>query len=175
MGRKTIEQLNLEIEQKEKELENLIKEKEERLSNTDQNLPIEEIWQPKKNETYYYVDERNYVECDSNDTTHYDDERMECGNCYQTEEKTQFEAKREKFTRLFRQYVEQHSEPLDWGNFQQPKCFCYYNRGSYIEYDYNLNYKIAFVIYASSKEILEDAINFIGENNFKKYILEIEE
>lgn len=40
---------------------------------------------------------------------------------------------------------------------------------------FNVADKDAFQIYASSKQILQDAIEFVGEENFKKYILEVEQ
>lgn len=133
------------------------------------------IWQPKIGEKYWIVN--NFDVCDfehENDAT--DQRFLFDGKCYPTKEKAEFEADREKYTRLFRQYVEQHSEPLDWEDNMQRKYSCTYDF-----YDKELMFasaalwRDAFQIYASSKEVLQEATDFIGEDNFKKYILEVEE
>ena len=87
----------------------------------------------------------------------------------------EFEAQREKYTRLFRQYVEQHSELLDWGNREQSKYSLYYEHyDKQIQYWNNTTCQHVGSIYASSTQVLQEAIEFVGEDNVKKYILECE-
>ena len=161
-----------ELENEINELKKKVYELEARLE--EKEVKKGEIWKPEENENFYALTRLGKV-------VEIDDQYLlnlytGMGNCYQTEDKAQFEADREKYTRLFRQYVEQHSEPLDWENIEQEKS-CVYS--SYydkeLKFDYCYMRKAAFAIYASSKEVLQEAIDFVGEDNFKKYILEIKE
>lgn len=164
------------VNKKINEIRELATALEEAVKHINKKMPKGEIWQPKENENYYYIQNDNCVEYDSNDATVTDNDRINCGNCYQTEEKAKFEAQREKFTRLFRQYVEQHTEPMKHLYIKLERFYAYWDIESQtIEIANHKGYIDSFQIYANRKEILEDAINFIGEENFKKYILEIKE
>lgn len=164
------------------ELQNKISELEETLWHLQEELEdMEEkeaekgkIWKPKENEKFYAITRLGKVV--EIDDQYLLDLYTSIGNCYPTKEKAEFEANREKYTRLFRQYVEQHSEPLDWDDEEQNKCFCAYdyNCGN-IEYRYNCTAKAAFAIYASSKEVLQEAIDFIGKKNFLEFVMEVKE
>lgn len=140
-----------------------------------ENEQVLSVWKPKENEKFYYILCDGGIYGDKFDSANLQNsEIVHIGNYYKTEEEAEFEAQREKFTRLFRKYVKEHSEPLDWENFEQEKWYCAYNYlFSRIEYHSVYSYQHTFQIYASSKEILQDAIKFIGEDNFKKYILEV--
>lgn len=166
-----------ELENKISELEKQIIELKDELEKENSKIPVGEIWKPKTGEKYYYTI------CDGTTdmtTVHYicdfNTQLMNIGNCYPTEEKAEFEANREKYTRLFRQYVEQHSEPLDWNNYEQFKfCIYYDNENQRILCWESCVFSVLSSIYASSKEVLQDAVDFIGEENVKKYILEVGE
>jgi len=155
----TVEQLEKKIAELQKQINEMKREK---------------IWKPLRGETYFYVDNDGTIEEDDNNELRIDLDKMNVGNCYQTEEKAEFEANREKYTRLFRQYVEQHTEPLDWKNINQDKYSVYSSVGEGFYISPVATIKNAFQIYASSDEILRNAIEFVGEENFKKYILEVE-
>lgn len=91
----------------------------------------------------------------------------------------EFEIQREKFTRLFRQYIKQNDhycDILDFLDYSEPKYFIYYNGATEeIEIGEDYEEKKAFQVYASNEKVLREAIDFIGEENIKKYILEIED
>lgn len=167
-----------------KELENIIgvleqqiaELKEDSKKKDSKKISVGQIWKPEKEERYYNCFDGT-IEWEINFFDDLDMKLMDIGNCYPTEEKAEFEAQREKYTRLFRQYVEQHSEPLDWNNDKQIKYFAYYNRFKTQEIQYWQSYVCLSlgVIYASRKEVLKEAIEFVGEENVKKYILEIGE
>lgn len=167
-----------ELEDKIGELEQQIAELKEELKKPDGKIPVGKIWKPKRDERYYYNYHGTEIEWHNNDCCKIDNQLIDSGNCYPTREKAEFEAQREKYTRLFRRYVEQHSEPLDWNNQYQSKyCIVYNHKGQNMEY---LEWGVVseFLLggtYASNKEVLQDAIDFVGEDNVKKYILEIEE
>ena len=158
---------NKELEEKIEELSAQIKALKSELK---KETPKGEIWIPKEGEFFWYVDEFGEVY----GTTDRDYMKIGIGNCYPTEEKAEFEAQREKYTRLFRQYVEQHSEPLNWNI----GCF---NKW-YVYYDYdteNIHFNVCastrcMEVYGSSKEVMRDAVAFIGEDNVKKYVLGVE-
>lgn len=159
-----IEQIRDEIAELEKRVCELKKELEEML------------WKPEKDEAYWIVNEGGDVSKSYFEGDEFDIHRIEWGNCYSQREKAEFEANREKYTRLFRQYVEQHSEPLDWLDDTQEKYSVSYEyKNEKLGFGYSLICKDAFIIYASSEEVLQEAIDFVGEDNFKKYILEIKE
>lgn len=140
-----------------------------------ENDAVLSVWKPKEeNEIFYSIEYGGYARIAYYENSYFIQSIIEDGNYYKTETEAFFEAQREKYTRFFRKYVKEHSEPLDWGNGGQEKWFCNYNhKEDCIGYNSNFYNQSIFIIYASSKEILEDAINFIGEDNFKKYILEV--
>ena len=154
---------NKEIENKIEELSIQIEALKEELKET----PKREIWEPKKGDTYWYIDYAGKVfsgECFGN-------LELVSGNMYPTEEKAQFEANREKYTRLFRQYVEQHSEPLDWSDDNQAKwCVDYDHSRGKICFD-NIEEWQGMEVYGSSKEVMQEAVDFVGEENMIKYVL----
>lgn len=84
----------------------------------------------------------------------------------------QIETNKERFTRLYRKYVKEHNTKFDGNN----RYYAYWNEVTeVVDIDCDTGIICAFQIYGSSKEVIENAIKFIGEDNFKKYILEIKE
>ena len=93
-------------------------------------------------------------------------------NCFKTKEEAEEHKKQIEYTARYKNYIEEHSEPIDWKDKEQYK---YYSAFDYmfnrIDLDMQTTYKVQGIICASSKQIIEDAINEIGEDNFKKYVL----
>lgn len=163
-----------ELEDKISKLEKQLVKLKEELEKQDDKMCVGEIWKPKKDEKYYFNSFNGDTISFCNELSNIDYELIDVGNCYPIKEKSNFEAKREKYTRLFRQYVEQHSEPLDWNSNVQSKYCVFYNyKEQKIKYLECYGYSFLSCIYASSKEVLQDAIDFVGEEIVKKYILEI--
>ena len=134
-----------------------------------------EIWKPKNGDAFCYIDDKGspcYDEC----LCDCDSEIVEQGNYYKTIDEARFMSNVQKYTNLFRKYIEEHDEPLDWSN---PSKFKYYICWSYSRncfgYGDDVNCKSQGIIYSSSKAILDDAIKFVGEDNVKKYVLGIDE
>lgn len=160
-----------ELQQKIEELQKQIDE----LKNTE----IEEKqkkWKPEYGETYYCIN----ADCCTNfyrfDNDEFDNNCVKLGNCFATKEEAQFVADKIKYTQKFRQYVEEHSETIDWENNGQEKWYIYYDFDNCcISYCDDDVWKIQGVIYASSQEILQDAIAYVGRENVKKYVLGVEE
>lgn len=166
------------------ELQNKISELEETLWHLQEELEdMEEqeaekgkIWKPADDETYWYVDMDGEICKSASIRMCFDTYTINFGNCYPTKEKAEFEANREKYTRLFRQYVEQHSEPLNWKDVYQEKWYCEYsNRENYIDFRNTPTWQEPFQIYASSEKVLQEAIDFIGEKNFLEFVMEVKE
>ena len=136
-----------------------------------------EIWQPKHYEPYFFICGDNTV----NHTINYknsaiDDCFMESANFYKTRKEAERQANVQKYTNLFRKYVEEHSKPLDWTDIGTDKWFIkwsFYGTCGSIVFDCYSKVKAQGVIYASSKDILEDAIEFVGKYNVIKYVLGI--
>jgi len=165
-----------ELQNKISEVEKMLCELKDELEDMEEKEAEKgKIWKPADDETYWYVDLDGEICKSASIRMCFDTYTINFGNCYPTKEKAEFEANREKYTRLFRRYVEQHSEPLDWGNVYQDKYYCYYRHNSRtIEFSNAAGIQDAFIIYASSEEVLKEAIDFIGEDNFKRFILQLE-
>ena len=133
------------------------------------------IWIPKEGEEYYYLDASGHIEKDRYVGCNFlwTDFKIIYGNYYKTEEDAFEQYCVQKYTNLFRKYVEEHSKPLDWTDIGTDKWFIkwsFYNGGD-IVFDCYSKVKAQGTVYASSKEILEDAIEFIGRDNVIKYVL----
>lgn len=159
----------------QQECENEIKELKERLEKLEAaktEEPQSKRWKPKDKETYWLID------CggDIKDVLWHNDKVDKwsylTGNCFKTQEEAEEYKKQIEYTARYKNYVEEHSEQLDWNNTMQEKYFaqfcCNFNE---IEIDSFLYHKVQGTIYASSEQIIWDAIKEIGEDNFKKYVL----
>lgn len=163
----TKQELEQKIEQLQKQLDEL------------KNVKVEETktkWKPKIEEEFYYINEIIEVVNDCNDNFNIDKKHIEIGNCFKTKEEAQFVADKIKYTLMFKHYVEEHSEPIDWENAKQEKwCICYNYVANDIQFDCDFKHKSQGTVYASSEQILKDAIEYVGEDNVIKYVLGVEE
>ena len=155
-----------ELEQLKQQLEEISKKIAEL------EKPKKEIWMPEVGEDFWYITDTGSVADACYDKDAFDDEVCDWGNFFKTEAEAEYQANVQKYTNLFRKYVEEHSKPLDWNNVNQCKCYAYYSSyqdaiGFYTEH----HKKLQGVIYASERQILEDAISFVGEENAIKYVL----
>lgn len=159
----------------QQEYENELKELKERLEKLEA-AKIEELqlkrWKPNKYERYCRVNN-----CGDVCSTGWDNDRLDnfnylIGNCFETEEEAEEYKKQIEYTVRYKNYIQEHSEPLDWNDACSYK---YYAEFEYDENEINVDcyrtWKSQGTIYASSKQIIRDAIKEIGEDNFKKYVL----
>lgn len=134
-----------------------------------------EIWKPKNGDAFCYIDDKGspcYDEC----LCDCDSEIVEQGNYYKTIDEARFMSNVQKYTNLFRKYVEEHSEPLDWRNEFQDKYYIFYDYYKHrISHCSDFWQKGQGCIYSHSFVVLQDAIKFVGEDNVKKYVLGIDE
>ena len=162
------------------ELEQKIEELQRQLDEL-KNVKVEETktkWIPARMEVFYFINNDLDVIENVCAKTDFEKPLIEIGNCFKTEEEAQFVADKIKHTLMFKHYVEEHSEPLDWNEREQEKWRIVYNNIAHkidIAFCYDKHIKYQGSIYASSEEILQDAIEYVGEDNVKKYILEVED
>ena len=131
-----------------------------------------EIWKPEIGEDYWLITDAGTVggACYAGDD--FDNEVCDCGNFYKTEAEAEHQANVQKYTNLYRKYVEEHSEPIDWECDAQAKYLSYYDyTNNQIYFDRAYSCRQQGTIYASSEGVLEKAINFVGEENAIKYVL----
>lgn len=130
------------------------------------------IWKPAQNESYYIYYAGHTTNARNTQTT-LDDVRFKDFEYYKTEEEALYGGLVHRYTEMFRRYVEEHSKPLDWNDIGKNKWFLKWSfyEGGDIIFDCNSKIKTQGVVYASSMEVLEDAIEFVGRDNVKKYVL----
>ena len=117
----------------------------------------DKIWAPKEDEDFFTIlGNGDAVRC-------YDDFEKygSYGNYFKTREEAEKQAEYNRVMSRFRKYVEAYSEPLDWDNNEQYKYFVLNKHGEQNEIRYDTCdslFEDAFRIYASSPEILKDAV-----------------
>lgn len=134
------------------------------------------IWTPELDEDFFYFDENGALYGEEYCDVVTDNLKLDIGNFYKTSEEAKHQLEVQKYTNLFRKYVEEHSEPLDWKNSTQQKLYIYYNkRYGVISTGIELINASQGTIYSSSNEVLIDALNFIGKENAIKYLFNVKE
>lgn len=163
-----------------KELEQKIEQLQKQLDEL-KNVKIDGTkikWIPERYETYYFVESDCSISYCKFYNDDFDNGCISVGNCFQTKEEAQFIVDKIKYTLMFKHYVEEHSEPLDWNEREQEKWRIVYNNIAHkidIDFCYDKHIKYQGSIYASSEQILKDAIEYVGEDNVIKYVLELED
>lgn len=160
----------------QQEYENEIKELKERLAKLETEKveePQTKRWKPNEDETYWFISSGGVIAntdwCgeDTTDVWYYI-----TGNCFKTKEEAEEYKNKLKYTTLYKNYIEEHSKPLDWNNDEQYKYFVGFSVDTELcHINFVVTRKDQGVIYASSEQIILDAIKEIGEDNFKKYVL----
>lgn len=161
-----------ELEDKQAELQKQLDE----LKRVKIEEPLKKRWKPEPYHTYYYIgsDGDIYYCCWHNDIV--DDWRYLTGNVFRNQKEAEGHKKKIEIQAQLRNFVEERSDELDWNDVGEEKWQIYYSvtkkelRTNYVMYAKTLN-----TIYASSEQILRDAIAEIGEDNIKKYVLEVED
>ncbi len=157
-----------ELEQQLVELRAKI-EKEEK-----ENKGAGKRWRANRGEDYWYVTDWGITiqEEDARSTNSATDNyRYDTHNYFQTEEEARKYASVLETERQLKKFADEHNEPIDWGNINQKKWSLYYNYNCYsvgIAEIYTT--KNSRVVYFSSKELAEQAIDAIGEEKIKEYL-----
>lgn len=138
-------------------------------------------WKPKKDEKYYFITAYEYDVCvmdDMNDEVIVDDNRINMGNCFKTEEEAEHMVEKLKVIHELQKFAYENNEgEIDWNNLSQMKFSIYFGYHSKtIEIQAFRAFKhFPFNIYFTSIEIAKKAIKTIGEDRIKKYYFDVKE
>ena len=149
----------------EKHINNFMKEVEKDSPNT--------RWRAEIYEKYYFINDIGKMAFAADTRTRSDNYRYEIGNYFQTSEEAEEYNKKLIMQQQYRDWCKFN---IDWNDNNQEKYYCRYHRlEDYLDYDCQWSVKRQGVVYAESEECIKDFIDKVGEVNFKKYILEVEE
>lgn len=134
-------------------------------------------WRAEKGEAYFYIFKNGNIDkyLDENDNT--DNFLYAIGNYFKTKEEAEFRRQQLLYLQQYKDYLgEDLVTEDDWKNKYLYKFYAYYSYcDNIIDFYYDCQIKRFGGIYSKSKEKIENFIKEIGEDNFKKYILEVEE
>lgn len=136
---------------------------------------VSKVWKPKYGEKYYSIlsGEIYDIKFENSDECNGD---YEIGNYYQTYEEAKYERDCQIYLTKYKRWLEEHNKPIDWNNSEQRKWYAYYDyyrRG--MGYSFTFSCKKQGSLYATSEQIIDDFKNEIGEDNYIKYILRVED
>lgn len=134
-------------------------------------------WRAEKGEKYFYIGGSGNVYYQTECHDEYDDFFYAIGNYFKTEEEAEFRRQQLLYLQQYKDYLgEDLVTEDDWKKPSLEKhAACIDNYCNGLTLTTNNYLKIQGVIYSNSKEKIEKFIKEIGEDNFKKYILEVEE
>lgn len=131
-------------------------------------------WRANRYEDYWYVSDCGIVITEEDirtansaiDNYHYDTH-----NYFQSEEEAKEYANVLETERQLKKFADEHNDKIDWSNINQEKWRLYYNYKSYKTDIIPICItKDARVIYFSSSEIAQRAIDTIGTDKIKEYL-----
>ena len=98
-------------------------------------------------------------------------------NYFKTKEEAEFRRQQLLYLQQYKDFLgEDIPTKGDWKDDSKTKYYaCYDHHDNFLDISCSFVCEIQGVIYSNSKEKIENFIEEIGEDNFKKYILEVEE
>lgn len=134
-------------------------------------------WRAEKGEKYYFLSDLGEILSANDCRDKTDNFLYNTDNYFKTEEGAEEYRKKLLYRQQYLDYIgEDIPKKDDWKNKYFYKFYAYYSYyDNKIEFYYDCQIKRCGVIYSKSKEKIEKFIKEIGEDNFKKYILEVEE
>ena len=133
-------------------------------------------WRACNGEYYFYIDVGGYIGHETEMYCESDDFKYLIGNYFKTHKEAEEYKQKLIYQQQYKDYVNEHNEcDIDWKDQEQKKYNAAYDLMDelFCIDSVILSYSEG-VVYATSKQIIKDFIEEIGEDNFKKYILEIE-
>lgn len=139
------------------------------------NKPKNKVWKPEVKEEFYTL----FGDGSINELTWLNNageiKRYELGNCFKTKEEAKFAVEKLKVITELKRFALEHNEgEIDW-NTRKKNFYIYYsyyiNR---IDIDFATHMRES-IVYFTSREIAEQAIQEIGEERLKKYYFEVNE
>lgn len=161
-----------ELKQIINDLENQLKEAQNKLENLDKNERF--IPNPKEEELYYFIDSMGCVRTTTAiPASDFDKGAVDFYNCFKTKEEAEKEANkiliRRKLEDLARRLNE--DKEINWNNGNQIKYHIMYNfERRDLDYVINYKYKDEGCIYCLNNNFLYEAIKEIGEEQLIDYI-----
>lgn len=135
------------------------------------------VWKPKRGERYFTVfGEGNVFENTWTDRNE-DATRYSIGNCFKTIEEAELALEKTKALAELRRYAEVYNEEeIDWNNKRQLKyCIVF----DHVKNNFNFSdcsyWEYLNMVYFTSEEIAQNAIDEIGEDRIKKYLFGVED
>ena len=134
-------------------------------------------WRAEKGEAYFYIFKNGSIDkhLDANDNE--DNFFYDIGNYFKTKEEAEFRRQQLLYLQQYKDFIgEDIPTKGDWKDDSKTKYYaCYDHHDNFLDISCSFVCEIQGVIYSNSKEKIEKFIKEIGEDNFKKYILEMEE
>lgn len=134
-------------------------------------------WRAEEGEKYYFLSDLGEI-LSANDCRDKSDNFLyNTDNYFKTEEGAEFRRQQLLYLQQYKDFLgEDLVTEDDWKDDDILKYYAYYDYDSNIvDIDGFIYFKFQGTIYSKSKEKIENFINLIGEDNFKKYILEVED
>lgn len=132
---------------------------------------IKDIRKPCHGEKIFFVNTFGVVdECIFDSTEPMSWKLVDCGNFYFSYKDAEYASMAEKYRRLYSKYINEYNDFCDWSNDKQVKWFgCWDMALNDVRVSGGSTIKLGCE-YASSKKIINEAVEFIDKENFKKYI-----
>ena len=152
-----------------------IKKTKEHLANMEKMLEECEYerWEPKENETYFYVASNGMIEHDKKrDGFIIDDRRYNFYNCFPTCEQAEQEAEKILIRRQLEDIARRLNKgnKIDWESESLRKYYLCVDKYNYIYSSVCYSVKYQGVVYCLDKSFKDVAIQEIGEERLKKYL-----
>lgn len=131
----------------------------------------EKITVPEMDERYYFIQSTGQVRnCLNTKENKKNAKRLEMFNFFKNQKEAEKQKMCLKFTNQLRKYVEENDMP----SVDDKKYFMYFDEThNEIVVEWLQSCIIQGTILANSKEVLLNAIQFVGEENIKKYVFGI--
>lgn len=100
--------------------------------------------------------------------------QFETNNMFETQEEAEEHKKKMIYQQKYRDYALEHNDKVDWKTNKLKHCACYDNNENKIKLTHWESTKQQGVVHFTKEQDIWDFIKLIGEDNFKKYILEVE-
>ena len=128
-------------------------------------------WRADESCLYWFVQSNGISNCTYEYYRDIDNFCYDTHNYFQTEEEARRYAKVLETERQLKKFADEHNDVIDWSNINQEKWYLYYNYSGYKIGISNHHWtKKSRVIYFSSEEIAEQAIDTIGEEKITEYL-----
>ena len=124
----------------------------------------------KVGDMFFFVDRSNCIDLCIDNRVPRSNYCYDTHNYFKTKEEAQEYAKVLEIKRQLMKIANKYNDFVDWNDRVQEKWFFKYHIDAGVTISFVCYAKYAETIYFSSKEIAEQAIDEIGEDNIKKYL-----